>query len=71
MSSSCEFKERSRPDTPEPKFFPAEAVCPTDGISTANAASYLTLPNVGCGGASWITPSDGRVKALTPAPNRI
>jgi 2-keto-3-deoxy-6-phosphogluconate aldolase len=28
------------------------------GITTANAAQYLALPNVGCVGGSWITPSD-------------
>ena len=31
---------------------------PTGGISTTNAAQYLALPNVGCVGGSWITPSD-------------
>jgi 2-dehydro-3-deoxyphosphogluconate aldolase / (4S)-4-hydroxy-2-oxoglutarate aldolase len=25
---------------------------------SANAAQYLALPNVGCVGGSWITPSD-------------
>jgi 2-dehydro-3-deoxyphosphogluconate aldolase/(4S)-4-hydroxy-2-oxoglutarate aldolase len=37
---------------------PAARFCPTGGISTANAARYLALPNVGCVGGSWITPSD-------------
>ncbi len=37
---------------------PAARFCPTGGISTANAAQYLALPNVGCVGGSWITPSD-------------
>lgn len=32
--------------------------CPTGGISTANAAQYLALPNVGCVGGSWITPPE-------------
>ena len=65
---------------------PAARFCPTGGISTTNAASYLTVLHVGCVGGSWITPSDvpaahelgthhqtshRRVKALTPAPNRI
>ena len=30
--------------------------CPTGGISTANAASYLALPNVACVGGSWLAP---------------
>ena len=37
---------------------PAARFCPTGGISTGNAAQYLALPNVGCVGGSWITPSD-------------
>ena len=28
--------------------------CPTGGISTENAASYLSLPNVICVGSSWV-----------------
>lgn len=31
--------------------------CPTGGVSTGNAAEYLALPNVGCVGGSWLTPS--------------
>ena len=45
--------------------------CPTGGISPANAATYLALPNVGCVGGSWLTPKDAlatgdwaRVEAL-------
>jgi 2-dehydro-3-deoxyphosphogluconate aldolase / (4S)-4-hydroxy-2-oxoglutarate aldolase len=30
--------------------------CPTGGITPANAADYLALPNVGCVGGSWLTP---------------
>ncbi|HET7475146.1 MAG TPA: bifunctional 4-hydroxy-2-oxoglutarate aldolase/2-dehydro-3-deoxy-phosphogluconate aldolase [Dermatophilaceae bacterium] len=30
--------------------------CPTGGVSPANAADYLALPNVGCVGGSWLTP---------------
>jgi 2-dehydro-3-deoxyphosphogluconate aldolase / (4S)-4-hydroxy-2-oxoglutarate aldolase len=30
--------------------------CPTGGITPANAARYLALPNVGCVGGSWLTP---------------
>lgn len=36
---------------------PAARFCPTGGISTANASTYLLLPNVGCVGGSWITPA--------------
>src|SRR3982074_2147735 len=37
---------------------PAARFCPTGGVSTANAPQYLALPNVGCVGGSWITPSN-------------
>jgi 2-dehydro-3-deoxyphosphogluconate aldolase/(4S)-4-hydroxy-2-oxoglutarate aldolase len=37
---------------------PHARFCPTGGISEANAASYLALPNVGCVGGSWLTPAD-------------
>lgn len=30
--------------------------CPTGGITAANAAAYLKLPNVACVGGSWIAP---------------
>lgn len=32
--------------------------CPTGGVSPANAADFLALPNVACVGGSWITPQD-------------
>ncbi|ARC88589.1 bifunctional 4-hydroxy-2-oxoglutarate aldolase/2-dehydro-3-deoxy-phosphogluconate aldolase [Rhodovulum sp. MB263] len=32
--------------------------CPTGGVSPANAASYLSLPNVICAGGSWVAPKD-------------
>jgi 2-dehydro-3-deoxyphosphogluconate aldolase/(4S)-4-hydroxy-2-oxoglutarate aldolase len=32
--------------------------CPTGGITPANAADYLALPNVRCVGGSWLTPKD-------------
>lgn len=32
--------------------------CPTGGISAESAPDYLVLPNVGCVGGSWLTPSD-------------
>ncbi|PVG82321.1 keto-deoxy-phosphogluconate aldolase [Nocardioides gansuensis] len=36
---------------------PAARFCPTGGITAATAPTYLALPNVGCVGGSWITPS--------------
>ena len=36
---------------------PAARFCPTGGITPANLASYLALPNVGCVGGSWLTPA--------------
>jgi 2-dehydro-3-deoxyphosphogluconate aldolase/(4S)-4-hydroxy-2-oxoglutarate aldolase len=38
-------------------LFPDMEFCPTGGISKANAAEYLSLPNVVCIGGSWITPA--------------
>ncbi|KAB2349571.1 bifunctional 4-hydroxy-2-oxoglutarate aldolase/2-dehydro-3-deoxy-phosphogluconate aldolase [Actinomadura rudentiformis] len=32
--------------------------CPTGGITIDTAPRYLRLPNVGCVGGSWLTPSD-------------
>ncbi len=32
--------------------------CPTGGITIANAAEFLALPNVVCVGGSWLTPLD-------------
>jgi 2-dehydro-3-deoxyphosphogluconate aldolase / (4S)-4-hydroxy-2-oxoglutarate aldolase len=32
--------------------------CPTGGVSPANAAEFLALPNVVCVGGSWLTPAD-------------
>lgn len=37
---------------------PAARFCPTGGISTSNVGDYLSLPNVGCVGGSWLTPAD-------------
>jgi 2-dehydro-3-deoxyphosphogluconate aldolase/(4S)-4-hydroxy-2-oxoglutarate aldolase len=37
---------------------PDARFCPTGGITSASAPSYLALPNVGCVGGSWITPRD-------------
>ncbi|MFE1240191.1 bifunctional 4-hydroxy-2-oxoglutarate aldolase/2-dehydro-3-deoxy-phosphogluconate aldolase [Streptomyces tendae] len=50
---------------------PQARFCPTGGISPASAPEYLSLPNVGCVGGSWMLPKDavadgdwGRVEAL-------
>ena len=32
--------------------------CPTGGITAANAATYLSLPNVICVGGSWVAPDE-------------
>ncbi len=32
--------------------------CPTGGITAANAAEFLALPNVVCVGGSWLTPAE-------------
>lgn len=37
---------------------PGLRFCPTGGITSASAPSYLALPNVGCVGGSWLTPRD-------------
>lgn len=37
---------------------PQVSFCPTGGISPANAAEYLALPNVLCVGGSWVAPKD-------------
>jgi 2-dehydro-3-deoxyphosphogluconate aldolase/(4S)-4-hydroxy-2-oxoglutarate aldolase len=37
---------------------PAARFCPTGGITLASAPGYLSLPNVGCVGGSWLTPRD-------------
>ena len=38
--------------------FPNARFCPTGGVSAANAAAYLALPNVACVGGSWIAPRE-------------
>jgi 2-dehydro-3-deoxyphosphogluconate aldolase/(4S)-4-hydroxy-2-oxoglutarate aldolase len=50
---------------------PAARFCPTGGITLASAPGYLSLPNVGCVGGSWLTPRDavaagewGRIERL-------
>ncbi|MFJ8794332.1 bifunctional 4-hydroxy-2-oxoglutarate aldolase/2-dehydro-3-deoxy-phosphogluconate aldolase [Streptomyces sp. NPDC102462] len=37
---------------------PQARFCPTGGIGPANAAEYLSLPNVGCVGGTWMVPPD-------------
>ncbi|MET7284806.1 bifunctional 4-hydroxy-2-oxoglutarate aldolase/2-dehydro-3-deoxy-phosphogluconate aldolase [Streptomyces sp. NPDC005573] len=37
---------------------PQARFCPTGGIGPANARDYLSLPNVGCVGGSWMVPAD-------------
>ena len=32
--------------------------CPTGGVTAANAADFLSLPNVTCVGGSWLTPAE-------------
>jgi len=36
---------------------PQITFCPTGGIGPANAADYLSLPNVACVGGSWVAPA--------------
>ncbi|HKT72542.1 MAG TPA: bifunctional 4-hydroxy-2-oxoglutarate aldolase/2-dehydro-3-deoxy-phosphogluconate aldolase [Steroidobacteraceae bacterium] len=38
--------------------FPDVRFCPTGGITSESAASYLGLPNVMCVGGSWLTPDE-------------
>jgi 2-dehydro-3-deoxyphosphogluconate aldolase/(4S)-4-hydroxy-2-oxoglutarate aldolase len=38
--------------------FPNVRFCPTGGVSAANAAAYLALPNVACVGGSWLAPRE-------------
>ena len=37
--------------------------CPTGGVTVANAAELLALPNVVCVGGSWLTPADTLARA--------
>ena len=37
---------------------PQISFCPTGGVSTKNAAQYLSLSNVLCAGGSWVAPND-------------
>jgi 2-dehydro-3-deoxyphosphogluconate aldolase/(4S)-4-hydroxy-2-oxoglutarate aldolase len=40
-----------------PTVLPDARFCPTGGVRPATAPDYLALPNVGCVGGTWITPS--------------
>jgi 2-dehydro-3-deoxyphosphogluconate aldolase / (4S)-4-hydroxy-2-oxoglutarate aldolase len=37
---------------------PEATFCPTGGIDRATTGDFLALPNVGCVGGSWLTPSE-------------
>jgi 2-dehydro-3-deoxyphosphogluconate aldolase/(4S)-4-hydroxy-2-oxoglutarate aldolase len=37
---------------------PQARFCPTGGIVAGNAPEYLSLPNVGCVGGTWMLPAD-------------
>ncbi|WP_328428126.1 bifunctional 4-hydroxy-2-oxoglutarate aldolase/2-dehydro-3-deoxy-phosphogluconate aldolase [Streptomyces sp. NBC_00443] len=37
---------------------PQARFCPTGGIGPGNAPEYLSLPNVGCVGGTWMLPAD-------------
>ena len=37
---------------------PQISFCPTGGVSSENAGTYLSLPNVVCAGGSWVAPAD-------------
>ncbi|MER7562945.1 bifunctional 4-hydroxy-2-oxoglutarate aldolase/2-dehydro-3-deoxy-phosphogluconate aldolase [Streptomyces sp. NPDC097941] len=37
---------------------PQARFCPTGGIGAENAPDYLSLPNVGCVGGTWMLPAD-------------
>ncbi|MEU7420635.1 bifunctional 4-hydroxy-2-oxoglutarate aldolase/2-dehydro-3-deoxy-phosphogluconate aldolase [Streptomyces antibioticus] len=50
---------------------PQARFCPTGGVGPDNAPEYLSLPNVGCVGGSWMVPAEavaardwGRVEEL-------
>ncbi len=52
--------------------------CPTGGVTSGNAAEFLSLPNVACVGGSWLVPGDAlaqgdwaRIKALAHQASRL
>jgi 2-dehydro-3-deoxyphosphogluconate aldolase/(4S)-4-hydroxy-2-oxoglutarate aldolase len=52
VSGGADFLKAAGAPVPQARF------CPTGGITPANAASYLSLANVGCVGGTWLTPPD-------------
>lgn len=57
---------------------PQARFCPTGGIGPGNAPDYLSLPNVGCVGGTWMLPADaiaardwGRVEKLAREAARL
>ncbi|MEU0406261.1 bifunctional 4-hydroxy-2-oxoglutarate aldolase/2-dehydro-3-deoxy-phosphogluconate aldolase [Streptomyces griseorubiginosus] len=57
---------------------PQARFCPTGGIGAGNAPAYLSLPNVGCVGGTWMLPADaiaardwGRVERLAREASRL
>ncbi|MFF1723539.1 bifunctional 4-hydroxy-2-oxoglutarate aldolase/2-dehydro-3-deoxy-phosphogluconate aldolase [Streptomyces sviceus] len=57
---------------------PRARFCPTGGIGAGNAPEYLSLPNVGCVGGTWMLPADavaardwGRVERLAREASRL
>lgn len=57
---------------------PQITFCPTGGVNTANAESYLALDNVLCAGGSWVAPDDlvragkwDQITALAQAASRL
>lgn len=57
---------------------PQARFCPTGGIGPHNAPDYLSLPNVGCVGGSWMVPAEAvaardwsRVEELARTASRL
>ncbi|MEV6245162.1 bifunctional 4-hydroxy-2-oxoglutarate aldolase/2-dehydro-3-deoxy-phosphogluconate aldolase [Streptomyces sp. NPDC051742] len=57
---------------------PRARFCPTGGVSLATAPAYLSLPNVGCVGGTWMLPPDAlaardwaRVESLAREASRL
>jgi 2-dehydro-3-deoxyphosphogluconate aldolase/(4S)-4-hydroxy-2-oxoglutarate aldolase len=52
--------------------------CPTGGVTSGNAAEFLSLPNVACVGGSWLVTADAlaqgdwaRIEALAREASQI
>jgi 2-dehydro-3-deoxyphosphogluconate aldolase / (4S)-4-hydroxy-2-oxoglutarate aldolase len=50
---------------------PGARFCPTGGITPDTAPDYLALPNVGCVGGSWLTPTAALAAGDWPAIERL